>query len=274
MKAERVPAEINEIPLLFNDDNLNKVYPDNKRIILFLDYDGTLSPIVSKPEDAVLLPGMKEVLTKCASRYTVAVVSGRDTDDVRSRVGIEKIVYAGSHGFSIKGPGDLQMEHEKADEIVPLLNGIENNLHRIFSKGPGGVQVERKKYAITVHYRNADPNQLERIKEMTEEAVSGHSAVKMEGGRKIIEIKPNIDWHKGKALKWILEKLDLWNDPAVFPLYVGDDVTDEDAFRMLQGRGTGIIVSTHEKPTAAAFRLVDVNEVKKFLEWISDKHLP
>jgi trehalose 6-phosphate phosphatase len=267
-------AGIKEIPLVLNDDNIDKIFPDYRQLVLFLDFDGTLSPIVSKPEEAFLLPGLKEILEKCALKYIVAVVSGRDTDDVARRIGIDGIVYAGSHGFSIKGPRDLQMEHEKADEIHHLLIAIEQNLAEVFSDGPEGLQIERKKYAITIHYRNVDPNQIGKIKKMTEKILSGHTGVKMEDGRKIIEIKPDIDWNKGKALKWILEKLNLWNDPGVFSVYVGDDVTDEDAFRILQGKGIGIIVSSQNRPTAANFRLVDVNEVRDFLKWLSVRTLP
>jgi trehalose 6-phosphate phosphatase len=266
--------EIKEVQLLMDGDQIRKAFPENRRLILFLDYDGTLSPIVNRPEDAVLLPGMESVLEKCAARYTVAIVSGRDTDDVAARTGIKGIIYAGSHGFSIKGPGNLRMEHEKADEILPKLSTIEKELNAAFSNGPDGVQIERKRYAITIHYRNADPAGVSDIKILADQVVGNHQGIKKEKGKMIIEIKPDIDWHKGMALKWILEKLNLWDDPGVFPVYVGDDVTDEDAFRMLQGKGMGIIVGSHSDLTSASFRLRDVKEVKVFLEWLLESHHP
>lgn len=262
------PVEINEIPLLLTGELVNNI-PGKKRLVLFLDFDGTLSPIVSKPDDAKLLPGMKEVLEKCALKYDVALVSGRDTDDVMKRVGIEGLIYAGSHGFSIKGPGNLLMEHEKADEIVKLLGEIERRLEDAFSDGPAGVQVERKKYAITVHYRNARADDVDGIKLKTGEVVSGITGVKREMGKKIVEIKPDIDWHKGKAVKWIMEQLGLWSDPGVLPLYLGDDSTDEDAFKMLKGKGVGVIVGSHEQPSIADYRLHSVEEVKQFLDLIA-----
>lgn len=269
MRSEKSSAEINEIPLLISG-NIKRAIPGNRQLIIFLDYDGTLSPIVNNPDEAVLLPGMKEVIERCASKYTVAVVSGRDTDDVRGRVNIEQIVYAGSHGFSIKGPGNLSMEHEQASEILPMLSEIEDKLRSMFSTGPEGVMVERKKYAITVHYRNADPSMTDEIKEMTYKAVSGHSGIKKEKGKKIIEIKPDVDWDKGMAVKWILTKMGLWDNENVLPIYVGDDITDEDAFRVLHGRGLGIIVGSHDGPTSADYRLADVYEVKQFLKILSD----
>lgn len=269
MKSEKALTEIGKVPHLLSNNVIQKIFEYNE-LVIFLDFDGTLSPIVNRPEDAVLFPGMKEVIGKCASMYTVAVVSGRDTDNVRSRVGIEGIIYAGSHGFSIQGPGNLQMEHEKASQILPLLAGIENELRDIFSNGPAGIQIERKKYAITVHFRNVDPALTGKIKEMTDNALSVYSGIKKESGKMIIEIKPDVDWNKGMAVKWILKKLELWNNDGVFPIYLGDDITDEDAFRMLQGKGLGIIVGSHENPTAADFRLDNVGEVKQFLEMLSD----
>jgi trehalose 6-phosphate phosphatase len=259
----RVIDEVPKLPV-----NIQEVFPEGRQIVLFFDFDGTLSPIVPRPDDAVLFPGTRELLKRCASKYTVAVVSGRDTDDVADRVGIDGIIYAGSHGFSIKGPGGLHMEHEQADEILPVITEIEEQLVEIFSDGPDGVQVERKKYAITVHYRNADPGDIGMIMEMTEKVVTGYPGVRKESGKMIVEIKPDIDWHKGKALIWILEKLGLWNDPGVFPVYIGDDVTDEDAFSILHDIGLGIIVGSHGYTTAAHFRLDDVAEVKGFLEWL------
>lgn len=269
MKSEKNLRYKNEVPHLLSGNNIHKVFPENGRLVIFLDYDGTLSPIVNRPEDAVLLPGMKEVIEKCASRYTVAVVSGRDTDNVISRVGIEGIIYAGCHGFSIKGPADFGMEHEKASQILPLLAGIEKILRDLFSNGPEGVQIERKKYAITVHFRNADPQLTGKIKVMIDKAISEYPGIKKEQGKMIIEIKPDVPWNKGMAVRWILKKLDLWDNNGVFPIYLGDDVTDEDAFSMLQGRGLGIIVGSHD-PTAADFRLVNVNEVKQFLQLLSE----
>lgn len=270
MKSEKALTEINKVPHLLSNNDIQMVFHENNQLVIFLDFDGTLSSIVNRPEDAVLFPGMKEVMEKCASRYTVAVVSGRDTDNVRSRVGIEGIIYAGSHGFSIKGPNDLLMEHEEASRILPLLAGIENKLRELFSNGPAGIQIERKKYAITVHFRNADPSLTGKIKEMTDNVISEFSGIKKERGKMIIEIKPDVDWNKGMAVRWILEKLDLWNHDGVFPVYLGDDITDEDAFRMLHGRGLGIIVGSHDNPTAADFRLENVVEVKQFLEMLSD----
>ncbi len=126
----------------------------DKTLVLFMDYDGTLSPIVKRPEDAILSKEMKNVIEQCASKFSVAIVSGRDMDDVKSRVDIENLIYAGSHGFRISGPNGLYMEHEKSKEILPKLDHIEKELSTSL-KEIEGVQIDRKRYAVGVHFRNA-----------------------------------------------------------------------------------------------------------------------
>lgn len=268
MKAEKQALEISEVPHLDGKEFVNGI-PEGKKLVLFLDFDGTLSPIVNIPDEAALMTGMREVIAKCLAKYEIAVVSGRDTDDVRARIGLDGIIYAGSHGFSIRGPGDLRMEHPQADQISGVLDNLEVKLHDMFSEGPDGIHVERKKYAITVHFRNADPSDTDEIIFRTGRAVEGLNGLRREMGKKIVEIRPDIEWHKGMAVKWIMEQLGYWDDPEILPLYIGDDVTDEDAFRMLGGKGIGIIVGSHDQPTAADFRLDDVVDVMDFLRMMA-----
>lgn len=258
--------KISDVPFLFEQDDFSSLFPKEKIPVLFLDFDGTLSPIVRHPEDAALYDGMKKVLKRCTSRFTMAVVSGRDMDDVRQRVGIGQIIYAGSHGFHISGPGGMYMEHELTDKIVPLLDQVEEQLLKIFPDAPKGIKVERKKYAIAVHYRNVEEENLEDIRNNIDNVVKQFSNVKTSEGKKIIEVKPDIDWDKGKAVRWILDKFDILGNKDVTPVYIGDDTTDEDAFKTLPLNGIGILVGSHEKPTFAGYRLKDVGEVKTFLQ--------
>ena len=134
----------------------------NRKPVLFLDYDGTLTPIVKRPEDAIISEEMQDVLRKCAEKFKVAAVSGRDMDDLKSKVGVDNLIYAGSHGFRISGPDGLYREHEKTNEIVPQLDKIEEKLHEIF-EGIKGVQIDRKRYAIGIHYRNANEENIPEI---------------------------------------------------------------------------------------------------------------
>ncbi len=237
-----------------------------KTPVLFLDYDGTLTPIVQRPEDAVLSTEMQEVLKECASMFAVAAVSGRDMDDLRSRINIDNLIYAGSHGFRISGPDGMYMEHEKSQEILPELNKMEDKLNQVFHGTVSGVQVERKRYAIAIHYRNAQEEDIPFIKKKVSEIVENSTGFKAGEGKKILEIKPDIEWHKGKAVLWILEKLKLTDKNKYIPIYIGDDVTDEDAYESLKDWGIGIQVGPGAKPTAARFRLKNVYQVRIFLK--------
>lgn len=231
--------------------------------VFFLDYDGTLSPIVSRPEDAVLSEAMREVLRRLAELCTVALVSGRDRADVKNFVQLEELIYAGSHGFDITGPDVQQPEGQAA---LPELNQAQNTLERELQQIPGA-QVERKKYAIAVHYRNVAEEQVERVKRIAENVLAEHSSLKKSGGKMIVELQPDIEWDKGKALLWLLEELDLV-DPENLPFYIGDDLTDENAFRELTDRGIGILVGKHGELTYASYSLESVEEVREFLKRI------
>src|SRR5713101_3770575 len=134
-------------------DRLDKIVapPRGKRFAVFLDYDGTLTPIVDHPEDAWLSDSMRQVLRELAARVPVAILSGRDLDDVRRRVDLDGIVYAGSHGFDIAGPRGLRKQ--VATECLPKLDIAEKELHEALDGIPGA-RVERKHFSIAVHYRN------------------------------------------------------------------------------------------------------------------------
>jgi trehalose 6-phosphate phosphatase len=238
--------------------------------VLFLDYDGTLTPIVKRPEDALISDPMKNVLKKCAGKFKVAVVSGRDMDDLKSKVLVDDLIYAGSHGFRISGPGGLYKEHEKADEILPRLGMIEEKLSRIFPEIDKGVQIDRKRYAVAVHYRNADEKNVPQIKQKVDDVLNEFSDFKKGEGKKIIEIKPDVDWHKGKAVLWIMQKLGVDDHKKFVPIYIGDDITDEDAFRSIAGFGAGILVGSHGEKTAANYQLEDVPAVQSFLGQLAD----
>ncbi len=234
----------------------------NRELAVFLDYDGVLTPIVQRPEDARISPEMRRTVEELAERCTVAIVSGRDLQDVRRMAGVEKIIYAGSHGFEIDGP-DRHIELQKGIEHLPALDHAGGLLNEAL-QGVGGVRVERKKFAIAVHFREAAPEQVPAVEEAVDEVLRQVAGLRKTGGKKIWELRPDIDWDKGRAVSFLLEKLGL-DRPDVFPVYLGDDLTDEDAFRELAGKGLGIIVSEEQVPTEAQYALRDTAEVRKFL---------
>jgi len=241
--------------------------------VLFLDYDGTLTPIVSRPEDAVLDTGMRKVLERLAERHPVAVVSGRDRRDVEQRVGLEGIYYAGSHGFDIAGPAS-EVTYQAAEHVIPVVEAVTRRLEAELA-GIEGAQVEPKRFTVAVHYRRAAPSDVSRMEAIVDRLVAEHPELRKAGGKKVWEIRPALDWDKGRAVEWLLRVMigDMGLDPeAVVPIYLGDDETDEDAFRALSRRdppGIGILVTPTPVATAARYTLRDPDEVRKLLEWLA-----
>jgi len=237
----------------------------NRRPALFLDYDGTLTPIVSQPEDALLGEEMRDGLRRLAELCTVAVVSGRDREDVEALVALDDLIFAGSHGFDIKGP-QLRLEHEGGRACLPDLEEAEREL-RVRVESVPGARVERKRFAIANHYRNVAEADIPRVEEAVRDVHSSYPRLGLSGGKKVFELRPDIDWDKGRAVLWLLEGLKL-DDSDVLPIYIGDDVTDEDAFAALAGRGLGIIVGTPPYATHAEYGLRDTSEVEELLQRI------
>jgi trehalose 6-phosphate phosphatase len=236
---------------------------DDRKAVLFLDYDGTLTPIVSRPEDALISDGMRAVLSRLGALYTVAIVSGRDREDVETLVSVVGLIYVGSHGFDISGPAGLRLEHEAGLAALPDLDRAERVLRDRLAQVEGA-QVERKRFSVAVHYRNVAERDTRRVERIVDEVHRAHHGLRKTGGKKVFELRPDVDWDKGKAIFWILEALNL-DTPNVLPIYLGDDLTDEDAFAALRGHGIGILVGDHGDPTAADFRLDNVDEVERLL---------
>lgn len=234
-----------------------------RRLAVFLDYDGTLTPIMDRPEDAVMGESMRAAVARLASRRMVAVVSGRDLPDVRVRVGLADLVYAGSHGFEIAGPRGLQQVLPQAREAVPALDVAERTLLAA-TDGIDGALVERKRFTIAVHYRLVREAEVPAVERAVDAALARHPALRKRHGRKVFELQPDGAWDKGAAVRWLLEALEL-DGPDVLPVYVGDDLTDEDAFRALAGRGIGVVVLDAPRATAAGYALRDPGEVRVFL---------
>ncbi len=258
-----VEVAISDVPnaLASFEDIQEKV--SSRSVAAFLDYDGTLTPIVFHPEDAFLPGDTKSILVELAAHAPVAVVSGRGLDDIEQLVGIPNIYYAGSHGFEIKGPGGLSKELEAAASYLPVLDEAERALRERLS-GVTGAQVERKKYSVATHYRNVPADKVDLVKRTVEEVAREHPKLRRSGGKRVIELKPGIDWDKGTAVGWLLEALD-HRRASVVPLYIGDDLTDEDAFRALRAVGITIVVGEGSRQTRAQYRLEDPGEVAEFL---------
>ncbi len=195
---------------------------------------------MARPDLAILSDAMRAILSRLAARCSVAVISGRDLADVRRLVGLDNLVYAGSHGFDIAGPDGLRIEHEegaafsaavqRATELLrPALTGIE------------GALVEPKRFAVAVHYRQVADVDVPQVEAAVDRAIAAVPELRKSGGKKVFELRPSFDWDKGKAVLWLLDALGQ-DDADILPFYIGDDLTDEDAFRALSGRGVTIYV--------------------------------
>jgi len=240
-----------------------------RRPAIFFDFDGTLSDIVDQPGAAALVPGAATALQSLAALYPVAILSGRGLDDIRDRVAIPGLWYAGSHGFEILSPDGTHHRNETAAQAIPLLEQAAAELAAQLAAIPGA-EVEHKAYAVAVHYRNAAPEAAAAVTAAVHN-VGNRSGLKVTAGRKVVELRPNIEWDKGKTLEWILESIldQLAGEEPLLPVFIGDDLTDEDGFDAVLHDGVGIVVRHNEdgdRATGARFCLDSPDHVRKFIE--------
>lgn len=248
-----------------------------KLVTVFLDYDGTLTPIVNDPDAAYLSNDMREAIKRVASLFPTAVISGRGREKVKQFVALQELYYAGSHGMDISGPGvesvegsssnliDTSLAFQPAAKFEPRIRTIGQELARAIDSIDGAA-VEDNKFCVSVHFRNCSPESYSTVLDAVSAVVSRHQDFCITRGRKVLEVRPKIEWNKGSALLHLLQMFGI-DEKKVFCLYIGDDRTDEDAFQVLQksGIGAGILVSTRTKATAARWTLRDPYEVAKFL---------
>lgn len=242
-----------------------------RHILLLSDYDGTLTPIVERPELATL-PAHTRSLLKALSqqrRMTVGIVSGRALSDLKKRVGLEGLVYAGNHGLEIDGP-HLNFVSPVAEELRPVLNVM----HYVLLRALGtvkGVLVENKGLTLTVHYRMADARNTADVENIVKKVVGPAAAggkARLTSGKKVYEVRPAVDWNKGKAIKLLMKRYGKGGRQSrLVPIYLGDDSTDEDGFKVIEAYGNGISVFVGEPdhPTAARYVLRSPEEVGEFL---------
>lgn len=245
-----------------------------RRPALFLDYDGTLSPIAPRPDLAVLPEETRDVLRRLAARFPVVIISGRGREDVTALVGLDGLAYAGSHGFDISGPvGPQSLRLEVGEGIPEKIEAAAERVRRDLDGIPG-VLVEPKRFAVSVHFRLADEGDVPEIERAVDETVAAIPGLRKAHGKKLFELRPDLDWDKGQALLWLLGalKLDQPNVPPFYlPFYIGDDLTDEDAFQAVRDRGIGILVAEEPRETAARYGLRDTGEVREVLERLENR---
>lgn len=233
-------------------------------LLLCLDFDGTLAPLMEDPAQVQLTPQMQRVLWLLAAREDVAlvIISSRDRADLQTRVAIPGVVFAGNHGMEISGPGCLFVEPNAASRCASLQT-LSENLVRHLQHIPG-VVVEDKGLMLTIHYGQAPADQWESVQRTLCSDLFGlqrnfHLSMR----EKAFEIRPGVAWNKGSAVAWIR---DHFGKPGATMIYVGDDITDEEAFGALPDDITIKVGDPVE--TAAQFYVDGPLEVRGFLEWI------
>jgi trehalose-phosphatase len=241
--------------------------------VLLSDYDGTLTPIVSHPAAAFLSASIRAALQVLTAhrRYRVAIISGRALADLRRRVAGKEVYLAGNHGLQIEGPGS-QFVYPEAQVLRPHIQALAHALRRDLAEIPG-VFIEDKGFSLSVHYRQVPEVWVaavqERLRARASPAIEA-GRLTLRAGKAVFEVRPRVPWDKGEAVRWIVERLG-YDLPAanVLPIYLGDDDTDEDAFRVVNSTGVAIVVGGERRHSAAQYYVESVEEVERFLRALS-----
>jgi len=234
-------------------------------LLLFLDFDGTLAPIVAQPSLAELPDPTLEVLNELAAlpAITISIVSGRSLGDLKRRVGIPGLIYAGNHGLEIEGRG-LAFEHPAALELSAAVRDITGWI----SARAGaleGIEIESKGLTTSVHYRQASrPIQVAVEGLLRKFVPPDDPRIEVREGKMVHEIRPRVPWDKGHAVVWIRDRL---GQDGALPIVVGDDMTDENAFTAFDDSIT--ICVDPRRPTAASYLLESPDDVREFLAWLA-----
>lgn len=244
--------------------NVEEVVRLGKPILCVFDFDGTLAPLVDHPGRAELSPPLRRELERLRKKAGVAVLSGRALRDVRRRVGIKGIVYGGNHGVEMGGQGHAYL-HPAARRLKSHAGELLRRALRVFKDVPG-VIIEGKGFGVSVHFRRvAHPfrRMFDRgVRNLKKET---HAlAFLWTRGHKVWDLRPPTGWNKGKALDLLWRRMG-----KPFVVCLGDDVTDEDMFRAVRGKGFGVKVGGER--TGARYRLESQKEVTRFLKWLNKR---
>jgi trehalose 6-phosphate phosphatase len=191
----------------------------------------------------------------------LTIISGRSLDDLRKKVGVSDIIYIGNHGLEIENPSGTHkkiLSLSRTRELKKITQNLQNSLKEIPE-----ILFEEKGPILSVHYRNMPKKFFTQVLQVVEaELQQWRDRWKMASGKMVLEIRPNVDFHKGKAVREILKT---FPPLGPLPIYFGDDQTDEDAFRVLKGQGISVFIGPGELPSAADFFLRNPDEVQEFL---------
>lgn len=238
--------------------------------ILMLDFDGTLTPIVKSPKEAVLSTEIKDLLKELSRKkgFYVAIISGRNLNDLKNKVGIKNLIYGGNHGL------EGRMLNKKFNFPIPAkylkdIQQLKQKLKKI-TAGFNGTFIEDKGAVLSFHYRLAPRKSIPDIKLLFNKFIRLYAKgglVKVLAGKKVYEIFPNVNWDKGAFANLLIKKISLITKEVPVTLFIGDDKTDEDVFQTLEDEIT--IRVGRSRQSNAKYDLKNTKEVFKFLEWVA-----
>ncbi|MFA5388326.1 MAG: trehalose-phosphatase [Candidatus Omnitrophota bacterium] len=254
---------------LFSQLDKLKDVLEKRPVFLFLDYDGTLVPIAQRPDKAVISGNALKALSGLAKNpdCRVAVISGRSLKNIKDMVNLKDISYAGNHGLEIEGAG-IKFKTPVLPGYKLALRKLKTILKKKLSVIRGAI-VEDKGLTLSVHYRLVEAKKIPALKTIfykTAERYGVPAGIKITTGKKVLEIRPDLKQDKGRIVLWLLSKVKTraGKKPSL-PVYIGDDVTDEDAFRALRGRGLTVFVGKPGRSSAEYF-VRGTGEVIDFLK--------
>ncbi|MFH1552544.1 MAG: trehalose-phosphatase, partial [Candidatus Omnitrophota bacterium] len=240
-------------------------------VYLMLDFDGTLANIRRDPDKAHLSDGAVRTL-KAAARtpgIDLSIISGRSLKDIRKRVGIERITYAGNHGLEIQGPG-IKFSATGAAEIKRTMSRIARELRKESRKIKGTI-IEHKGLTVSVHFRMVKSSREGDVEEVLKRVTTPYVSKKeimVTSGKKIWEVRPPVKWDKGRTALFLIEKKRK-TTKKILPVYLGDDRTDEDAFKAIGKGGICVFVGRPGR-SAAPYYLRGAAEVRGFIRRITE----
>ena len=235
-------------------------------ILLLLDYDGTLSPVAAHPDLAILPPRTRDSLITLYQNpaFSLGIVSGRELEDVAAKVPLPDLIYAGNHGLEIRGP-NLAFIHPEAQAIKPAIEILLNELDRSLS-GYEGILVEGKGLTLSVHYRLTPEELRPQVFAGFDRVLTDagqEEKVRVTKGKELLEVRPRVDWNKGKAIARIASDF----PQGTLVMFFGDDQTDEDGFTAVHElNGISVFVGPARQPTRALYRVDSPAEVAQTLE--------
>ncbi|MBN2543734.1 trehalose-phosphatase [bacterium] len=241
-----------------------------KPLLFLLDYDGTLSHIAPTPDEAVPADGAVDVLENLVGKKeaVLGIISGRPLKELKKFIPIDGIIFVGAHGAFIEtNRGDLTSIVDVA-EVNPSITEVHKSAVK-FTDGKSGFLIEDKKVSVALHFRLADDKEAEAVLTNWKNEIKPllkKNKLELHYGKKVAEVRPQ-GADKGVAVNYIIENFCKKND---YPVYIGDDTTDEDAFKVLKKRGLTILVSDVERPTSAQYRIENPDDVVELLKNVAD----